>query len=72
MNHDLAKAEDLHCAVNIPSEKNSEWYRAVISALDGPAVQVVGWYPGFFHPIFEQVCLLDFGLVATVPNNQST
>ena len=32
----------MHCAVNIPAEKNNKWYRAVVSALDGSAVQVVG------------------------------
>ena len=37
----MLQQEDIHCAVNIPAEKNSKWYRAVISALDGPAVQVV-------------------------------
>jgi len=45
--------EDMHCVVNIPAEKNTKWYRAVISALEGAAVQVY---------------LLDFGQVATVPN----
>lgn len=37
----VLQQEDMHCAVNIPSEKNSKWYRAVISALDGSAVQVL-------------------------------
>ena len=32
----------MHCVVNIPAEKNTKWYRAVISALEGAAVQVVG------------------------------
>ena len=64
----MLQQEDIHCAVNIPAEKNSKWYRAVISALDGPAVQVVLIRFRFDLEIVHQVYLLDFGLVATVPN----
>ena len=43
----------LHCAVNLPAEKNSKWYRAEVTGVEEGLVQVY---------------LLDMGLVAAVPS----
>ena len=43
----------LHCAVNLPAEKNNKWYRAEVTGVEEGLVQVF---------------LLDMGLVAAVPS----
>ena len=60
--------EGLQCAVKNPAERNSKWYRAVIFALDGHAVQVLNFVL-LIQETTSQVYLLDFGLVVTVPNS---
>lgn len=43
----------LHCAVNLPAERNNKWYRAEVTGMEEGLVQVY---------------LLDMGLVAAVPS----